>query len=177
MFKFIKKRFSWILLIGFFVMVIIVSLFSGNKDNDYVEEYLFDFSHNKISELELKHYVIDNVSGNLEQKSIEIKKINNNWIIDDKTIDDDILERINKSITSIKFSKEIQNYKENDLIKWRINNPNYILNINLNNNLIRIIIGTDIERIGFYYISIDNNVYLIKEEYINSIISSINNLL
>lgn len=146
----------------------LVSIFSEDNDSLSVPTKLFNFNKNEITKIEYG-YRMNNIDNDYEFKSLE--KNDGIWF-DDKgnKISNRDIQIILNEIVNMKHNKEIKADNSSILKKLRLIKPNYIFKIYTSDTVNNLYVGTDLEKIGYYYVSLKkepNNIYIIEEYYIN----------
>ena len=110
-----------------------------------------------------------------------IKRFDGNWVdngnnlLASKKIDKLLYDIITMRYVGIRTVKD-----ETDLIKWQIAQPTFSINFDTTTSSIKMIVGTDAEENGYYYIALNDKmdtVYVINERSINLIRTGIKRLL
>lgn len=138
----------------------------GNINQGYIEDNKLNI---EFVEIEYNY----NLKINPVSK-IFIKEANNWYKKENKKVIDKIkIEKFIDKIINIQYLDIINIEEDNLLFKWQISTPNFIIKLLSSNNLeIKLIIGTDSEELGYYYVAANDDlktIYKIKDHDINSI--------
>lgn len=173
---FVKKHKNWLLFVVM-IIVMIIALIIPKKEKLHEPKKLFpNLEVDEIMSIEYGRY--KKLSGKKEPEIVfttthiqKQKKWYNeqNKEIPKKFMENQILEKIE----DLEYVKTIYVESDFQLEKWQIKKPNYIFKFNIKNAVKTLIVGTDNETLGYYYVTKKNNpdnaVFMMDESLINSL--------
>ncbi len=175
--NFFKRRKNWIILFIVILIMIVVSFIPKDKGFYKVAKNLFDINKFDIIEIEYTYYRNSGIVKDFFKKNegVWIDKGNNIINVDD-------IDNLLTHIVNLKYVGIKEKVDEHLLNKWQITKPNYEFSVKTQNtkDCLKILVGTDAEEKGYYYVAVENNIstiYIIKDYLINSIINQCKKLL
>ncbi len=159
----------------------LIALLIPKKGKLHEPKTLFtDLKIDEITNIEYGHY--KKLPGKRKPEIVFTtthKQIDGEWYNknDEKISNKNIKELILEKINNIKYVNTIYVESDSQLEKWQINKPNYIFKFNTKTLTKTLIVGTDKEQLGYYYVTKGQNpdkaVYVVEERLINSLKLSI----